>query len=68
MPKKRTLENLMKEIEELKAELQERKLSLPAHSIRPHQWLVIEELEDKIHKLEEKVKDLDSRKGTEEGI
>jgi hypothetical protein len=68
MPEKRTLENLMKEIEELKAELQERKLSLPAHSIRPHQWLVIEELEDKIHKLEEKVKDLDSRKGTEGGI
>ena len=68
MPEKRTPENLMEEIEELKAELQERKLSLPAHSIRPHQWLVIEELEDKIHKLEEKVKDLDSRKGTEEGI
>lgn len=68
MPEKRIYENLMKEIESLKAELQERKLSLPAHSIRPHQWLVIEEVEDKLHKLEEKVKNLDSQKATEERI
>jgi hypothetical protein len=68
MPEKGIHEILRKEIESLKAELQERKLSLPAHSIRPHQWLVVEELEDKIHKLEEKVKDLDSPKATEERI
>lgn len=45
-------QNLIREIVDLKEELQERKLSLPAHSIRPHQLLIIEELENKLHKLE----------------
>ena len=36
------------EIENLKAELQEREKSLPAHSVRPHQLLAIEDLEEKI--------------------
>jgi len=59
-------QNLIREIVDLKEELQERKLSLPAHSIRPHQLLIIEELEDKLHKLEEKLRLLDSEKFTEE--
>jgi len=59
-------QNLIREIVDLKEELQERKLSLPAHSIRPHQLLIIEELENKLHKLEEKLRLLDSGKFTEE--
>ncbi len=53
MPSK---EDLIKEIEKLKGELEERKKSLPAHSVRPQQLLIIEELEEKI---EEKQKILD---------
>ncbi len=46
-------EDLAKEIEALKEELMDREKALPAHTIRPHQLLVIEELEEKIHRLEE---------------
>jgi hypothetical protein len=60
-------QNLIREIVDLKEELQERKLSLPAHSIRPHQLLIIEELENKLHKLEEKLRLLDSGNFPEEG-
>ena len=63
MTAKEVRENLIKEIEALKAELRERNLSLPAHSLRPHQWMVIEELEDKIRGLEEKLKKLDAETG-----
>jgi hypothetical protein len=49
-------EGLRREIESLRAELQERELSLPAHSTRPGQLLIIEELEEKIRGLEEKLK------------
>ena len=59
-------ENLMGQIVNLKAEHQERESALPAHSIRPHQILVIEELENKIHELEEKLRLLDSEKVLEE--
>ena len=41
-------EALEKEIETLKAQLREREASLPAHSVRPEQILVIEELETTI--------------------
>jgi hypothetical protein len=46
-------EDLDREIEVLKAELREREKALPAHSIRPHQLLAIEELEEKIRTLEQ---------------
>ncbi len=59
-------ENLIRQIVNLKAEHQERESALPAHSIRPHQLWVIEELENKIHELEEKLKLLDSEKTLEE--
>ena len=55
-------ESLIRQIAELKEELRERELSLPAHSIRPHQLMIIEELENKIHELEEKLNLLDSQK------
>jgi len=41
-------EELEKSIKDLKEELREREASLPAHSIRPHQLIVIEELEEEI--------------------
>ncbi len=53
MEEKRQREDLAKEIETLKEELMDREKALPAHTIRPHQLLAIEELEDKIRRLEE---------------
>jgi chromosome segregation ATPase len=49
-------EELEKEIEALEAQLRDREASLPAHSVRPQQMLVIEELETAI---EEKKNELD---------
>jgi hypothetical protein len=49
-------ETLEREIEALRAELREREKALPAHSIRPYQLLAIEELEEKIRSLEQKLK------------
>jgi hypothetical protein len=47
------------EIEEklrrLRAELAERQSSIPIHSIRPHQLIEIEELEEQIEELEKKL-------------
>jgi hypothetical protein len=51
-----TKEELEEEIKALEAELREREASLPAHSVRPQQLLVIEELETAIG---EKKKELD---------
>ena len=53
MEEKRQREDLAKEIEALKEELMDREKALPAHTIRPHQLLAIEELEEKIRRLEE---------------
>ncbi|UCG20638.1 MAG: histidine kinase [Deltaproteobacteria bacterium] len=44
-------EQLLKEIDELKEKLRDREAALPAHSVRPHQLLEIEELEEKIAEL-----------------
>jgi hypothetical protein len=51
------MQKLMDEIKMLKEEWRERELSLPAHTIRPHQIQAIEELEEKIAALERKVKE-----------
>ena len=51
-----TIETLRKEIEELENRLKDREEALPAHTIRPHQIQIIEELEEEI---EEKKKQLD---------
>jgi hypothetical protein len=40
--------------------LKDREKALPAHTIRPHQLLAIEELEEKIRRLEEKLRSLNS--------
>jgi uncharacterized coiled-coil protein SlyX len=49
-------EDLEKAIRELEAKLKDREDALPAHSVRPHQLLLIEELETAI---EEKKKELE---------
>jgi len=41
-------QELEKEIRELEERLKDRELALPAHSIRPAQLLLIEELEEEI--------------------
>ena len=51
-------EKLQKEIENLKELLRDREAALPAHSIRPHQILAIEDLEDEIAAKEEELRGL----------
>jgi len=60
--------NLMNQIAILKRELREREQMLPAHSIRPHQLLALEALEDKILDLEKKVESLKQRLSSQEEI
>ena len=43
-------------LRQLQAELKERKRSIPIHSIRPHQLIEIEELEEEIEELERKLR------------
>lgn len=45
---KKGTEELEEEIRKLEEELKDREAALPAHSVRPHQLLIIEELEEKI--------------------
>jgi len=51
-------EELEKEIKDLEAELRERQASLPAHSVRPQQILVIEELETAIEGKKRELEEL----------
>lgn len=52
-------ENELKaEIKKLEEALQDREKALPAHSIRPNQLLVIEELEEAIEKKKRELEDL----------
>lgn len=60
-------EILTQEIENLKTEREERQKALPAHTFRPHQLLIIEEQENRIFLLEEKLKRLDANGSAEEG-
>jgi len=53
-------EELKRDIEELEERLRDRELALPAHSIRPSQLLLIEELEEEI---KEKKRRLTALKG-----
>ncbi len=47
---------LRKELEEKEKLLEDLEASLPAHSIRPHQIQRIEELEEEIRQLKERLK------------
>jgi phosphoribosylanthranilate isomerase len=54
-------EELEKSIKDLKEELREREAALPAHSIRPHQLIAIEELEEEIVAKEKELECLGGR-------
>jgi hypothetical protein len=45
------------ELLRLYTELEDLKKALPAHTIRPHQLIAIEDVEDRIKAIEEKLKD-----------
>ena len=47
------VERIDEEIKALEVLLEDRKLALPAHSIRPHQLLEIEEIEERIQNKRE---------------
>ncbi len=48
-------EEILRRIDELAKVLKERELSIPIHSIRPHQLIQIEELEEEIERLKAKL-------------
>ena len=48
-------QELLEKIKTLKEKLGDREAALPAHSVRPHQIQVIEELEEEIARLEKKL-------------
>lgn len=50
---KQTKKQLQEEIRRLKTELADREAALPAHSVRPHQLMAIEELEEEISRKQE---------------
>jgi phosphoribosylanthranilate isomerase len=52
---RRRQETLTKKLEQVREEIIEREKALPHHSVRPHQILVIEELEDEAADLEKKL-------------
>jgi len=49
------IDQLREEILVLQAEKTEREAALPAHSIRPHQLMAIEELEEEIQRKQEEL-------------
>ena len=57
------IEQLQEAIRRLKEEKADREAALPAHSIRPHQLLVIEELEEEISRKQEELKALEADSG-----
>jgi phosphoribosylanthranilate isomerase len=53
---RRHMEGLGTKVETLKEELREREAALPPHSVRPHQIMAIEALEEEIALLEKEIK------------
>jgi len=64
-----TIQQLQEDIRRLKAELAERETALPMHSVRPHQLMAIEALEDEISRKEDALNALEteSRNASAEG-
>ena len=54
-------EKLKKEIKDLEEKLKDREEALPAHSVRPHQILLIEELETSIEEKKNELAELKKR-------
>jgi len=50
-----SLQVMEDKLRQMRAELEERKSTIPIHSIRPHQLIEIEELEEEIEELEKKL-------------
>ena len=48
-------EELEKELNRLREELADMERALPAHTVRPHQLIAIEELEEQIKEVEQKL-------------
>jgi ribosomal protein L29 len=55
---KKTREELEADLSALKEELAELNKALPAHTVRPHQIMALETVEDKIKEIEGKLKEL----------
>jgi len=55
-----TIQQLQEDIRRLKAELAEREAALPMHSVRPHQIMAIEALEDEISRKEDALNALET--------
>ena len=53
------IEQLKSNIRRLEEEKAEREAALPVHSVRPHQLLVIEELEEEIERKKEELEKLE---------
>jgi predicted DNA-binding protein len=56
-----TIQQLQEDIRRLKAELAEREAALPMHSVRPHQLMAIEALEDEISRKEDALNALETK-------
>lgn len=54
---------LRERLEARRRELEDLRKALPAHSLRPHQLMEVEEMEDKIADLEEELSALEGRDG-----
>jgi hypothetical protein len=52
---------LIREIDRLEKELKQREEQLPAHSIRPHQIVAIEKLEEEIREKKERLHRIEKR-------
>ncbi len=59
-------EELKEEIRELEEKLKDREEALPAHSVRPHQIMLIEELEEAIEQKKGKLSELKKEKQSDE--
>jgi len=57
-------EAVNEELEELRAKLSDREAALPAHSVKPQQMMVIEEIEDAISQKEKALHRIDRAKST----
>lgn len=52
------IEQLEQEIRRLKEEIADREAALPAHSVRPHQLMAIEELEEDLQRKQVELQSL----------
>ncbi len=57
---KENIQELQEDISRLKAELIELEAALPAHSVKPHQLMAIEDLEEEISMKQEILKALET--------